>query len=103
MTVDVRQSSIGSIVLIDELFVIDAKQMQNGSMKVVIADRIADCFPRPFVGLADGKTTGTQPNLTPVGVLVKSGGCFDSYGGALWPESLAWRSLLPMKLQLFMS
>lgn len=43
------------------------------------------------------ETVGTPVNLTLSFDLVNFGEYFDSYGGALWPESLAWKSLLPMK------
>ena len=59
VAVNVGQSAMDSIVVVDQLLVIDSEQMEDRRVEIMPCDRVVGYFPSDVVGLSIGET-GSQ-------------------------------------------
>ena len=65
VAVDIRQSEAAALVAVGELFVIDAKQVHHGCLKIVYMDRVLGYIPGEVIRSAIADTRFNSPSRHP--------------------------------------
>jgi len=76
MAMNIGQAAMDTIVVIDQVLVIDSKEMKDRRMEVMPSDRIAGHFPADIVRLAIGEpwpqSCARHPGRKRIAIMISS-------------------------------